>query len=126
MNDEIFDREMAAFKIIQRRIEQMLEDGYEMRMYDNAPGAMFEMMFVGPVKGSERSDVQTLKLPFEVMASLLYDDPGAAEQWQQLLAKQQQANRNIYTFVRSIMENKIGGQNDDGSNGEQGGEKRLH
>ena len=123
--DLIFDRESTAFKLIRGRIQDFLSEGYEMRMFETPNVDIFEIMFVGPAaKASDKSHVETLRVSYQLLAFLMYDDPHAMRRWQELLFMKKDTDAALYHFIYDMMRKKLGGENEDGGENGEGKEKQ--
>lgn len=118
--DNVYDREKTAYRLVAGRIEDFLRKGYDLRIHDQPTLNMFECIFVGPAKEGEHSHVETLKLPFQLMALLMYDEPNVALAWRALLDQRATIDAQLYALVKDLMERKLGGTKHDDSNGGEG------
>lgn len=121
--DKVFDRERTAYRLVAGRIEDFLSKGYDLRIHDQPVLNTFECVFVGPANPGEHSHVETLKLPFQLMALLMYDEPNTALSWRALLDQRATIDAQLYALIKDLMERKLKGRpHDDSSTGERHGE----
>lgn len=122
MRDEVYEREQTAYRVIKHRTKQLIDAGYEVRMYERPVIDVFELMFVGPVTPSSGySHIETMRIPFQVIHMLMKEE-GDRETWASLLRSRRDVDTSIYSFISELIGKTLGGlKHDDGNKGEDSG-----
>jgi hypothetical protein len=121
---ELFDREVKAFDLVKKAVDQMLMAGYEPRIFDNVQLLEMDVMFVGPARRGERSDIRNLKLPYAYLELLLHDEPEMSERLRVLMEARTKIGGEIYALLKEAITKNLK-KSMEGANGGNGGDQKF-
>jgi hypothetical protein len=108
-SDDVFERERRAYEIIGRSVREMLEGGYEVRIFDSSIRSELELYFVGPPRGNERPDIRKLVLPFEFVSLLIDGDKGMEAEFNWHANQVKESSRRMHAFLHEMIIRKFDG-----------------